>query len=33
MILTGMKPLSVRYVSTVDFPESLVPIIAMNMFV
>lgn len=31
IILTGTNPLSVRYVSTVDLPESLVPMIAMNM--
>ena len=32
-ILTGKNPFSVRYVSTVDLPESLVPMIAMNMLV
>jgi hypothetical protein len=33
MTLTGMNPLSVRYVSTVDLPESLVPMIAINILV
>jgi hypothetical protein len=33
IILTGMNPFSVRYDSTVDLPESLVPMIAMNMLV